>query len=151
MACVYFSVCLRALLLQHSCWSSRPYLWSHKGPVNVWLTDNCQRSMGRIKMELRTERTLTCWHVLLSAFQGGFSLFALLWRDRRDNYWIGLTAEAVGELWSRRLGQDCLHSQGEGGYRSREGSGVSESLSLTKQTQWNFCHCWCRGLSDRAA
>lgn len=32
-----------------------------------------------------------------------------------------------------------------------EVQGFQRALSLTKQTQWNFCHCWCRGLSDRAA
>lgn len=79
--------------------------WSHKGSVNVWLTDNCHRSMGRIKTEQRTQRSLTCWHVLLSAFQGGFSVLAPLCRDRRDNHWMGLTIlEAVGELYSQPSG-----------------------------------------------
>lgn len=32
-----------------------------------------------------------------------------------------------------------------------EVQGFQRALSLTKQTQWNFCHCWCGGLSDRAA
>lgn len=32
-----------------------------------------------------------------------------------------------------------------------EVQGFQRAPSLTKQTQGNFCHCWCRGLSDRAA
>ncbi len=32
-----------------------------------------------------------------------------------------------------------------------EVQGFQRALSLTKQTRWNFCHCWCSGLSDRAA
>lgn len=34
---------------------------------------------------------------------------------------------------------------------TEEVQGFLRALSLTKQTHWNFCHCWCRGLSDRAA
>lgn len=32
-----------------------------------------------------------------------------------------------------------------------EVQGFQRALSLTKQTQWNFCFCWCGGLSDGAA
>lgn len=31
-----------------------------------------------------------------------------------------------------------------------EVQGFLRALSLTKQTHWNFCHCWRKRLSDRA-
>lgn len=131
--------------------------WSDKGPVNVWLTDNCQSSMGWIKMERRPERTLTCWHVLLSAFQGGFNLFAPLWSDTTDRTakWGPTVLEAAGELYSH-----CLQRDSRRGFVLRvsgaavdleEVQGFRRALSLTKQTWWNLCYCWSRGLSDRAA
>ena len=32
-----------------------------------------------------------------------------------------------------------------------EVQGFRRARSLTKQTAWNFCHCWREGLSDSAA
>lgn len=99
--------------------------------------------MGWIKTERRTQRTLTCWHVLLSAFQGGFSLFAPLCSGRRrHNCQMGPTPlEMAGELYSRCLVYDWHrpHSLGEWGCRgSRGGSRVSESFVLNQTNTVEF-------------
>lgn len=103
--------------------------------------------MGWIKTEHRTEHTLTCWHVLLSAFQGGFSLFALLWRDIRDTitkwgwlflrWWVNFTPAVWVRAHQREWHQ--LHSQGEWGCcGSWGGSGVSESSVLNQTNTLEF-------------
>lgn len=60
--------------------------------------------------------------------------------------------EMAGELYSHRLGwSDTGFSLrvSEAAVDPEEVQGFQRALSLTKQTPWNFCHCWCRGLSDR--
>lgn len=140
---------------QPGCWGSRAEVT--KASVNMWLTDNCQCSMGWIKMEQREESTLTCWHVLLSAFQGGFNLFAPLWSDTTDtNAKRGRPFEReqvnfTPTVWRMGVPTARLHSRGEWDCCGSPGSGVSESsllnqtntvefvLLLERRAEWQGC------------
>lgn len=108
--------------------------WSHKGLMNVWVTDNCQRTKGWIKTEHRTKRISTCWHVLLSAFQGGFSLFETQLLNGTDYSWDGgWNPTVLLGTWHQ------LYSQGERGCcGSWGGSGVSESSVLNQTNTLEF-------------
>lgn len=111
--------------------------------VNVWLTENCQCSMGWIKTERRTERTLACWHVLLSAFQGGFSLFALLWSGRRETIvkwgWLFLRRRVnfTPTVWVR-TDTDFIPRVNEAAVDPGEVQGFSESSVLNQTNTVEF-------------
>lgn len=62
--------------------------------------------------------------------------------------------EMAGELYSAvwfRIDTGFILEVSGAAVNPEEVQGFQRALSLTKQTQWNFCHCWCRRLSDRAA
>lgn len=135
--------CVRGVLLSQQLWMVELKTWSDKGLVNVWLTENCQCSMGWIKTKRRTERTLACWHVLLSAFQGGFSLFALLWSGRRETIvkwgWLFLRRRVnfTPTVWVR-TDTDFIPRVNEAAVDPGEVQGFSESSVLNQTNTVEF-------------